>query len=70
MMSKKSANPETVSLHAAYASAILTFNAASAALILHLAADSLPDEQIAAEEESRTAVVVARRKLWMAYRQE
>ena len=69
-MSKKTANPEVDELHGVYASAVLAFNAASAALILHLAANSLPtDGEIAAEEESRDAVVAARRTLWAAYRQ-
>ena len=69
-MSKKTANPEVDDLHGVYASAVLAFNAASAALILHLAANSLPtDGEIAAEEESRDAVVAARRRLWAAYRQ-
>ena len=54
-MSKKIANPEVDDLHGIYASAVLAFNTASAALILHLAANSLPtDEEIGAEEESRT----------------
>ena len=70
-MSKKAVNPEVDDLHGVYASAVLAFNASSAALILHLAANSLPsNEQIAAEEESRAAVLAARRKLWAAYRQK
>ena len=70
-MSKNTANPEVDDLHGGYASAVLAFNAASAALILHLAANSLPtDGEIAAEEESRDAVLAARRKLWAAYRQK
>jgi uncharacterized membrane-anchored protein YhcB (DUF1043 family) len=52
-----------------YQSAVLDFNAASTALIRHLAAESLPgDDLIAAEEDSRAAVVGARQKLWDLYR--
>jgi len=67
-MNKKPANPELDKLRSAYANAVLTFNAASTAMILNLAADKAPtDELIAAEEESRAAVVAARRVLWAAY---
>jgi len=70
-MNKKTANPRLDELRGAYASAVLSFNAASAALILHFAADSLPaDEQVAAEEQLRAKVVAARRELWAAYRQQ
>jgi hypothetical protein len=71
MMNEKTAKTEVDDLHGVYASAVLAFNAASAALILHLAANSLPtDGEIAAEEESRDAVLAARRKLWGAYRKK
>jgi hypothetical protein len=54
-------------LRGAYANAILAFNAASATLILKFAANVLPtDEQIAAEEKARAAVIAARRDLWAA----
>jgi hypothetical protein len=67
-MNKKPANRRLDKLRSAYANAVLAFNAASAAMILNLAADRAPtDELIAAEEASRAAVVAARRKLWAAY---
>jgi hypothetical protein len=60
--------PSMAELRSAYALATLTFNAVSADLILKFAANLRPtDEQIAAEEESRAAVVAARQKLWAAY---
>jgi len=58
----------SLELRGAYARATLAFNAASADLILKFAANLRPaDEQIAVEEESRVAVVAARRNLWAAY---
>lgn len=52
----------------AYAAALLAFNAASAILILALAADARPtDEQIAAEMEARANVESARERLWAEY---
>jgi hypothetical protein len=55
-------------LRGEYARATLAFNAASADLILKFAANLRPaDEQITVEEESRVAVLAARRKLWAAY---
>jgi hypothetical protein len=67
-MNKKPADPGLDELRSAYANAVLEFNAASAAMILNLAADRAPtDELIAAEEDSRAAVVAARRELWAAY---
>ena len=63
-MSKK-ATSEVDILHAAHASAVLAFNAASAVLIVRLAENSVPTaEEIATEEEARAAVVTTRRKLW------
>jgi len=48
-----------------YETAIVAFNAASAALIDHLAARSLPtDEQTVRERNTRAAAVAARRRLW------
>lgn len=65
---KPTTKPAMADLRGAYARATLTFNAASADLILKFAANLRPaDEQIAAEEQSRDAVVTARRKLWAAY---
>ena len=67
-MRMRPATPALDDLRGAYAAALVVFNAASAALILNLAADLIPaDELIATEEESRAAVVAARRKLWAAY---
>lgn len=61
----KAAKSEVDKLRAAYANAVLAFNAAAAVLILHFAADSVPTaEEIATEEESRAAVVATRRKIW------
>lgn len=55
----------------AYAAAVLAFNAASAVLILRLAANALPtDDEIAAEESARAAVVATRRTLWAKYARE
>ena len=55
-------------LRTSYANAVLAFNAASATLILKFAANLRPaDEQIAAEEDARAAVVAARQNLWAAY---
>lgn len=49
-----------------YQRAVLEFNAASTALIVHL---SLPgNDLIAAEENARAAVIAARQKLWNLYR--
>ena len=54
-------------LHAAYARAVLAFNAAAAVLIVHVAAGSVPSvEELAAEEKLRAEVVAARRKIWPA----
>ena len=51
-----------------YRVAVVAFNTASAALMLHLAAKSLPTaQQISAEENARAAVVAARRNLWAMY---
>jgi hypothetical protein len=59
---------EATELRDAYAAAVLAFNAASAILILALAADSRPtDEQIAAEMEARADVESARERLWAEY---
>ena len=64
----EAAQSEVDELHAAHASAMLAFNAASAVLILRLAANSVPTaEEIATEEEARAAVVATRRKLWETY---
>jgi hypothetical protein len=47
-----------------YEVAMIAFNAASATLIDHLAAESLPtDEQIVRERNARAAAVSARRRL-------
>lgn len=55
-------------LCSSYAKAVVAFNVASASLIVSLAANSRPtDEQIAAEEGARAAVVAARRTVWAAY---
>jgi hypothetical protein len=55
-------------LRGEYARATLAFNVAAANLILKFAANLRPaDEQIAVEEESRAAVLTARRNLWAAY---
>jgi hypothetical protein len=67
-MKENAGEPGVDDLHSAYAKAVLAFNLASAALIVHLAAGSRPtDGQIATEEESRATVVAARRKLWAVY---
>jgi hypothetical protein len=71
-MTKKPKKPATkpvmADLRGAYARATLAFNEASANLILKFAANLRPaDEQIAAEEQSRAAVVTARQNLWAAY---
>ncbi len=67
-MNKKPANHGLDKLRSAYANAVLAFNAASAAMILNLAADRAPtDELVSAEEASRAAVVAARREFWAAY---
>lgn len=56
---------ENEDLRAEYAAAVLAFNAASAVLIVHFAADTVPTaEDMAAEEESRAAVVAVRQLLW------
>ena len=65
---KPAPKPAMAELRGAYARATLVFNAASADLILKFAANLRPaDEQITAEEESRAAVITARRNLWAAY---
>jgi len=67
-MRDRTANPQSESLIRAYQVALVAFNAASATLILHLAAASLPTaEEISAEENARAAVVAARRELWAVY---
>jgi hypothetical protein len=63
----KAAKPKSDRLRAAYARAVLAFNAAAAVLIVHVAADSVPTSaEIATEERLRAAVVAARRKIWPA----
>lgn len=65
---KPAPKPAMNELRGAYARATLAFNTASADLILKFAANLRPaDEQIAAEEESRVAVIATRRSLWAAY---
>jgi hypothetical protein len=55
-------------LRGAYARATGAFNGASATLILAFGANLRPaDDKIAAEEEARAAVIIARRNLWAAY---
>lgn len=55
-------------LRGAYARANGAFNGASASLTLAFAAKLRPaDDQIAAEEEARAVVIMARRNLWAAY---
>jgi len=71
-MTKKPKKPATkpvmADLRGEYARATLTFNARSADLILKFAANLPPaDGQIAAEEQSRAAVVTARQNRWAAY---
>jgi hypothetical protein len=71
-LQKRATNPATkpamADLRGAYARATLAFNAASADLILKFAANLRPaDAQIAAEEQSRAAVLTTRQKLWAAY---
>jgi hypothetical protein len=63
-------NAQLDKLRAAYASALLAFNAASAALIINFAMDMAPsDDLVATEESARAALVGARRQLWAAYTQ-
>jgi hypothetical protein len=69
-MSTQTDNAKMDKLRAAYASALLAFNAASAALIINFAMDVAPsDELVATEESARDALVGARRELWAAYRE-
>jgi hypothetical protein len=67
-MKRTSAKADADKLYSAYAKAMVVFNAASASLIVNLAANTRPtDAQIAAEEKARAVVVAARRKLWAAH---
>jgi hypothetical protein len=67
-MSDHTANLQAEALFRAYRAAVIAFNAASATLILDIAAELLPTAQaIAAEENALTAVVAARRNLWAVY---
>ena len=67
-MNDEAATPGEDELFRAYGVAVVEFNAASATLILQLAAKSLPTkEQIAREENARSKVVDTRRKLWALY---
>jgi len=66
-MRDSTVDPES-RLLGAYQLAVVEFNTASARLILHLVAESLPTAgEVSAEEEARAAVVAARRNLWAAY---
>ena len=62
-MTKARAKPELHELRAAYATAVMAFDSASAVLILHFAAGTLPtNEQVATEEASRAAVIATGRQ--------
>ena len=62
------ATTESDALLRNYHLALNAFNAATAPLMHHLAAATLPSErEISAEEDARVAVVVARRRVWNAY---
>jgi hypothetical protein len=51
-----------------YRAAVVAFNVATAPLMHHLAATTLPSEQqISAEENARVALVAARRRVWNDY---
>ena len=51
-----------------YHLALSAFDSATAPLMRHLAAGTLPSErEISAEEDARVAVVAARRRVWNAY---
>jgi hypothetical protein len=64
-MSYAAANQQRNELRRCYEMAMVAFNAASATLIDHLAAKSLPtDEQIVRERNTRVAAVSALRQLW------
>ena len=67
-MSDDTANLQPEALFRAYRAAVIAFNAASATLILDIAAESLPTAQeISAEENALAAIVAARRNLWAVY---
>jgi hypothetical protein len=67
-MNDHAADSQSEGLFRAYRVAVVAFNAASARLMLQLAAESLPTAQeISAEENARAAVVAARRNLWATY---
>ena len=69
-MNEERAKHVVKDLRTSYANAVLAFNVASATLILEFAANLRPaDEQIAAEEDARAAVVAARQNLWGGVRQ-
>ena len=63
-MSYAAANQQRKELLHSYEMAIVAFNAASATLIDHLAAESLPtNEQLVRESNARAAAVSSRRQL-------
>ena len=63
------AMPGLEALLRGYQVAVLAFNAATATLIHHLAASTLPsDQEISVEEDARATVVAARRRVWDIYR--
>ena len=68
-MNDDTAMPESEGLLRGYQFAVLAFNAATARLIHHLAALTLPsDQEISAEEDARATVVSTRRRVWDIYR--
>jgi len=68
-MKENTAMPELEALLRGYQVAVVAFNAATAGMIHHLAASTLPsDQEISAEEDARAAVVAARRGVWDIYR--
>jgi len=63
-MSYAAANQQRKELLHSYELAIVAFNAASATLVEHLAAQSVPtDEELVRESNTRAAAVAARRQL-------
>jgi hypothetical protein len=67
-MSDHTASLQSEALFRVYRAAVIAFNAASAPLILAIAAELLPTAQeISAEENALTAVVAARRNLRAVY---